>query len=170
MVTNSPSVLPKRRDSVDSERDFFDLPDESCMAVVKRQLRHIRTWILFGVLVLFFLWSSRKGPPPPPSTIPHIDDSKIDWSRFAYTQYTTSTTYLCNALMVFEALHRFGSRADRVLFYPEEWDLVVSDDEDRSSQLLLMAKEKYNVRVVPVAMEGIKKPDQEGVLFHRIYT
>jgi hypothetical protein len=132
--------------------------------VVKRQLRHIRTWVLFAALVLFCLWSRRKGAPRSPPTVPHINYNKIDWSRFAYTQYATSLTYLCNALMVFEALHRYGSRADRVLFYPQDWDLVVSDDKDRTSQLLMLAKEEYNVRVVPVPIEGIKKPDQEGVL------
>ncbi|CAL5869960.1 uncharacterized protein PFLUO_LOCUS4193 [Penicillium psychrofluorescens] len=162
MVTNSPRVPTKRRDSAASEQDFFDIPDESCLAVIKRQLRHIRTWVLFAVLALFFLWSWRKGPPPPPAPIPHINYNKVDWSRFAYTQYATSSTYLCNALMVFEALHRYGSRADRVLFYPQDWDLVVSDDNDRTSQLLMLAKEKYNVRVVPVSIEGLKKPDQEA--------
>lgn len=144
-----------RRPSAASEQDFFDIPDEPFWAVVKRQLRHGRTWVvLAAVLLLFILWWRREPPPPPP--IWHIDYDKVDWSRFAYTQYATSSTYLCSAVMVFEALNRLGSRAERVLFYPNEWDLVVEKEDDRVSQLLLMAKNDYNVRVVPVDMEGIR--------------
>lgn len=68
---------------------------------------------------------------------------------------------MCNCLMVFEALHRLGSKADRVLFYPEEWDLVVEDEYDRVSQLLLEAKHRYNVVLIPIKIEGIQDPAGE---------
>jgi hypothetical protein len=58
--------------------------------------------------------------------------------------------------MVFEALHRLGSRAQRVLFFPRDWDVTVEDSRDRDSQLLAMAKEKYNVMLIPIDMEMIK--------------
>jgi hypothetical protein len=64
--------------------------------------------------------------------------------------------------MVFEALHRLGSKADRVLFYPEEWDLIVESDTDRVSQLLLEAKLKYDVVLIPLKIEGIR--DASGAL------
>jgi len=59
--------------------------------------------------------------------------------------------------MIFEALKRHGSKAERVLFYPDEWDLIVEDDSDRISQLLLTAKNDYNVQMSPVKVEGIRK-------------
>ncbi|OGE48946.1 hypothetical protein PENARI_c024G09271 [Penicillium arizonense] len=155
-----PKSFPYRRSSNASEDDFFDIPDEPCLSIAKRQLRRIRTWITIAILVLFIMWQRRERPPPPP--LPHIHYDEVDWTRFAYTQYATSEVYMCNCLMVFEALHRLGSKADRVLFYPEEWDLIVEDDTDRVSQLLLEAKYKYNVVLIPLKIEGIKDPSGAG--------
>ena len=58
--------------------------------------------------------------------------------------------------MVFEALDRLGSRADRILFYPQTWDVQVSNRRDRSSQLLVMARDKYNVKLTPVDIPDAK--------------
>ncbi|KAJ5897126.1 Glucose N-acetyltransferase 1 [Penicillium subrubescens] len=152
MAIKNPA-FPYRRGSNASEQDFFDIPDESCLTVVKRELRRVRTWVVLLVFFVLIKWMRRTPPPPPP--LPHIHYDEVDWSRFAYTQYATSETYLCNCVMVFEALHRLGSRADRLLFYPKEWDLVIDGDSDRISQLLVLAKDQYNVQMVPVAIEGI---------------
>lgn len=152
-------AFPYRRGSNASEDDFFDIPDEPCLSIVKRQLRHVRTWAVVALIVLFMLWQRRERPPPLP--LPHIHYDEVDWSRFAYTQYATNEVYMCNCLMVFEALHRLGSKADRVLFYPEEWDLVVEDDFDRVSQLLLEAKHKYKVVLIPIKIEGVQDPSGE---------
>ncbi|CAI7588514.1 unnamed protein product [Penicillium palitans] len=154
------SAFPYRRSSNASEDDFFDIPDESCLSIVKRQLRRVRTWVAVALIILFILWQRRERPPPPP--LPHIHYDEVDWSRFAYTQYATNEVYMCNCLMVFEALHRLGSKADRVLFYPEEWDLVVEDEYDRVSQLLLEAKHRYNVVLIPIKIEGIQDPAVSG--------
>lgn len=154
MGVKKPTTYPHRRKSDASEDDFFDIPDEPCLAVVKRQLRRIRTWVFFGVFILFVLWLRR--PPPKPPALPHIRYDLVDWSKFAYAQYATSSAYLCNAIMVFEALHRLGSRAERVLFYPEEWDTSVDSEVDRDSQLLQMAEEKYNVHITPIDVQMIK--------------
>lgn len=151
--SKSPTFL-RRKGSTTSEQDFFDIPDEPCLAVVKRQLRHIRTWVFFGLCVLLILWLSRERPKPPP--LPHIRYDLVDWSRYAYTQYATSGPYLCNSVMVFEALHRLGSRADRVLFYPEDWDSIPDSENDRNSQLLKVAEMVYNVQTVPVDIQMIK--------------
>lgn len=152
-------TFPYRRGSNASEDDFFDLPDESCLSIAKRQLRHVRTWAVVALIVLFILWQRRERPPPLP--LPHIHYDEVDWSRFAYTQYATNEVYMCNCLMVFEALHRLGSKADRVLFYPEEWDLVVENEFDRVSQLLLEAKHKYQVMLIPIKIEGVQDPSGE---------
>ncbi len=55
--------------------------------------------------------------------------------------------------MVFEALSRLGSKADRILFYPEDWDTEISDTRDRDSQLLVKARDWYNVKLIPVQMQ-----------------
>ncbi|KAJ5485695.1 Glucose N-acetyltransferase 1 [Penicillium diatomitis] len=159
-VSSKSSAFPYRRGSNASERDFFDIPDESIWAIVKRWLRRPRTWILLLVLLAMVHWMRR----PRPAAVPlgHIHYDEVDWSRYAYTQYATSETYLCNCVMVFEALHRLGSRADRLLFYPKEWDLVIESGTDRISQLLVLAKEEYNVQLVPVVIEGIKSETGGG--------
>ncbi|KAL3255791.1 hypothetical protein ABHI18_008048 [Aspergillus niger] len=150
-------VLPYRRGSDASEADFFDIPDEPCWSIIKRQLRYLkspRAWLAIFVFVLFILSQRREKPPSPP--LPHIDYDRVEWSLYAYSQYATSSPYLCNALIVFDTLQRLGSRAQRVLFYPEDWDVLVDDDRDRDSQLLAMAREKYNVMLVPIDVQMVK--------------
>ncbi|GLA66841.1 N-acetylglucosaminyltransferase [Aspergillus tubingensis] len=150
-------VLPYRRGSDASEADFFDIPEEPCWSIIKRQLRYLkspRAWLAIFIFVLFVLLLRREKPPPPP--LPHIDYDRVDWSLYAYSQYATSSPYLCNALIVFDTLQRLGSRAQRVLFYPENWDVLVDDDRDRDSQLLAMAQEKYNVLLVPIDVQMVK--------------
>ncbi|PYI00774.1 nucleotide-diphospho-sugar transferase [Aspergillus sclerotiicarbonarius CBS 121057] len=157
MAVKKVPILPYRRGSDSSEADFFDIPDEPCWSIVKRQLRHLkspRVWLAFFVFVLFILFLRREKPPPPP--LPHIDYDRVDWSLYAYSQYATSSPYLCNALIVFDTLQRLGSRAQRVLFYPENWDVLVDDDRDRDSQLLSIAAEKYNVLLVPIDVQMVK--------------
>ncbi|KAF5860491.1 N-acetylglucosaminyltransferase [Aspergillus alliaceus] len=146
--------LPHRRGSQSSEDDFFDIPDEPCLAILKRQLRRIRTWVVFALFALFIIWFRLKRPQPSP--LPHINYDLVDWSRYAYSQYATSSAYLCNSVMVFEALHRLGSRAQRVLFFPEDWDVTVESERDRDSQLLAMARDKFNVMLIPIDMAMIK--------------
>ena len=159
------SAFPLRRGSASSdEPDFFDVPEEPCLAIVKRQLRRIRTWVIVFVLIVFVLYL-RREPPPPPS-LPHIQYDLVDWSRYAYSQYATSSAYLCNAVMVFESLHRLGSRAQRVLFYPENWNTEIEDSNDRDSQLLVLARDKYNVLLVPIDLDLVK--EGSGMWMHSI--
>ncbi|KAL5041252.1 hypothetical protein BDW71DRAFT_13511 [Aspergillus fruticulosus] len=151
-----------RKGSAASEADFFDIPDEPFLAIVKRQLRRIRTWAFIFVLILFILFLRREPTPPP--VLPHINYDLVDWSKYAYTQYATSSPYLCNAVMVFDALERLGSRAQRVLYYPKNWDVIVDSDHDRDSQLLRLAKVKYKAMLVPIELEMIKPdagPDED---------
>ena len=61
--------------------------------------------------------------------------------------------------MIFEALSRLGSKADRILFYPQEWDTAISNEDDRDSQLLVKAKEWYNVKLLPVEIPKAEKDD-----------
>lgn len=78
----------------------------------------------------------------------------IDWSQFAYAQYVTDGQYLCNAVMIFEALNRLGSRPDRLLLYPSymlhDPSIASNYDLDGEARLLLQARDEYDVKLTPI--------------------
>lgn len=77
----------------------------------------------------------------------------VDWSRFAYVQYATSTSHICNSLMIFESLSRLEAKADRVMIYPVEYSLDESDNS-AASHLLRKARDQYNVKLVPAEIQS----------------
>lgn len=79
----------------------------------------------------------------------------VNWSNYAYSLYATDSTTLCHAVLLADALSRLGSKADRVLFYPSYWDTVVSDSRDRDSQLLVLARDKYKVKLHPIELLSV---------------
>ena len=85
-----------------------------------------------------------------------------DWSDFAYVQYVTNLPYLCNSVMLFESLHRLGSKADRLLMYPEEMDLTDGSDEGR---LLKKVQNEYNAVLQPIEIQKRPSTDCELVRF-----
>lgn len=111
--------------------------------------------LLITVLVLTIYYRCRRRPQSQPGS-GLIQYDSINWSRFAYSQYATSSAYLCSAVMAFETLHRLGSRADRILFYLDDWDTEVDSSTDRDSQLLVLARDEYNVQLMPVKPSVIK--------------
>ena len=117
-------------------------------------LRRYRTLLLTltGLSFLFYYFSHRQ-PFFAPKHEPSLRYKSVDWSYYAYSQYATNSAYLCNSVMVFEALDRLGSKADRILLYPEEWDLEITSLSDRDSQLLVKAREWYNVKLVPIQVQ-----------------
>lgn len=66
--------------------------------------------------------------------------------------------------MVFEALDRLGSKADRVLLYPEQWDLEDESPQDRNSQLLIRAQRLYKVKLKPVTVISPDGKAEPGTL------
>ena len=78
------------------------------------------------------------------------DPTGIDWSRFAYVQYVTNLPYLCNSVMIFEALHRLGSMPDRLMMYPDHFSL-----EDNSTEAILLnkARDEYNVTLKAIEVQ-----------------
>jgi hypothetical protein len=84
----------------------------------------------------------------------------VDWSRYAYIQYVTNTEYLCNSVMLFEILHRLGTKADRLMMYPSSMyqDLGASTVE---SQLLLKAQNEYGVHLMPIEVQHRSVGDRE---------
>ena len=106
-----------------------------------------------GLILTLYLWytsSLHILPHQAPIHAPSIIYKNVDWSRYAYALYATETAYLCNALMIFSSLATFGSRADRVLFYPSTWDLDIDSGTDRDSQLLVKARDELRVKLLPV--------------------
>ncbi|KAJ9413487.1 hypothetical protein FOXG_14149 [Fusarium oxysporum f. sp. lycopersici 4287] len=83
---------------------------------------------------------------------PFADQMVINtnWSRFAYAQYVTNSEYLCNSVMLFEALQHLRSRADRVMIYPSH--MLASDHKSSNARLLAKARDKYDVKLVPITV------------------
>ncbi|KAG5999445.1 hypothetical protein E4U43_002072 [Claviceps pusilla] len=88
------------------------------------------------------------------SSLGVVSAGSVDWSKFAYVQYVTDSDYLCNSVMIFEALHRFGSRPDRLIMYPSTMMAAnPSPDNSDDARLLTEARDEYNVRLRPVEVQ-----------------
>jgi hypothetical protein len=72
-----------------------------------------------------------------------ICEDPIDWTQYAYIQYVTNSDYLCNSVMLFETLHRLGSKAERLMLVPGQFGATQSWVLD----LMLKARDQYNVRL-----------------------
>lgn len=135
-------------------KDAF-MPSKPRHMPAGRPVQRFRIYALLAIFVLGFLWYSHHRSHRL-SNSPFYRYESVDWSLYAYVQYATSSAYLCNSVMIFEALHRLGSRAERVLFYPEEWDTRVDSATDRDSQLLVLARDKYNVQLMPIDVQLVR--------------
>jgi hypothetical protein len=100
------------------------------------------------IFVCWLLYPSRSASAKGSNAI-------INWSNYAYSLYATDSATLCHAVLIADALARLGSKADRVLFYPSHWDTVVSDSRDRDSQLLVLARDKYHVKLHPIELLAV---------------
>lgn len=72
--------------------------------------------------------------------------------------------------MVFEALNRLGSRADRILLYPEKWDTQIESVTDRDSQLLVKARDWYKVKLIPVDIPVTHDKEEEAEELNATFT
>lgn len=86
---------------------------------------------------------------------PYLLGQHVDWSRFAYVQYATNTVYLCNSVMLFEILHRLGSRAERLLMYPSSFGIesTLATSESPESNLLKKARDLYGAVLDPIEVQ-----------------
>ncbi|MCJ1423697.1 N-acetylglucosaminyltransferase [Sticta canariensis] len=91
--------------------------------------------------------------------------TSINWSRYAYSQYATTSAHLCNSIMLFETLSRLGSKPDRLLFYPSTWDTDITSSRDRDSQLLVMARDKFKVKLIPVDIPSHQSGQNDGTYY-----
>lgn len=106
-------------------------------------------------------------PSPPPVGLD--DPPPIDWSRFAYVQYVTNSAYLCNSVMLFESLHRLGSKPDRLMMYPSSFSEDALGDSTES-RLLRKARDEYGVKLMPIQVQiregGDSKSSKSYVLLY----
>jgi alpha-N-acetylglucosamine transferase len=84
-----------------------------------------------------------------------ITTENIRWSDFTYVQYVTNSNYLCNSLMILEALRRHGTQADLLMMYPREWVVPVDNDPAAvyEGRLLAQARDMYNTKLVPIQVK-----------------
>lgn len=108
--------------------------------------------IVAAVLIVAFLvlHSAPRLPPLTPSHISVKALEHVNWSRFAYVQYVTDAAYLCNSVMIFESLQRLGSKADRLMMYPIQWD---PDGDSSESRLLAKARDEYGANLMPIHVQ-----------------
>lgn len=109
----------------------------------------IVVFALFGFATLLRLPNTPTPLGDSNSYLASMLREQVNWSRFAYTQYATNRSYLCNSLMIFEALHRLGSKTDRVLIYPHNF-LLSENDASPEARLLRFARDDYAVKLKPV--------------------
>lgn len=137
--------------------------------LINRGLRLVSALLVCGFLIHLCLISTTNMtlsmPKTPTSNLTELSiapsssyhqetgPSDVDWSKYAYTQYVTNPTYLCNSLMIFESLHRLGSRAERLMMYPEEWS-IMSDSSDAA--LLRKARDEHKVILQPVRIQTLE--------------
>lgn len=149
---DSPPPSPKAR-------TFQNVSSYSTTRLLARRLWRSRSVILtLGLIVgTIYLWTKVRHSVGRVSHEPSLSFTNVNWKLYAYTQYATDGAHLCNALMVFEALHRLGSKAQRILIYPDSMDTEIKNGRDRDGQLLNMAMRKYNVKLVPMKLEAVMK-------------
>ena len=117
--------------------------------------------LIYGVLLLVFilLWlrsahvyERLTGPScyfrAPVAPNDHWRSVTRDWSKYAYSLYATDAEYLCNAVMIFDDLRQYGSKAERLLLYADTID--VNGGESREGRLLAKARDELGVKLQPV--------------------
>lgn len=124
----------------------------------RRTVYHFRGLILATIVTFIAIQyiRTRKKPFFTPKHAPALKYKNVNWKHYAYSQYATDSHHICNSLMVFDQLDRLGAKAEKILMYPEDMDLIISNDRDRDSQLLVKARKEYGVKLVPIAVEGMR--------------
>jgi len=134
-------------------------------------LRRVRTTLAVSALLLVILSLSHFIPQAStePTTPQYTADSPsamtcddgVQWSDFAYVQYVTNANYLCNSLMILDALNRSKTKADRIMMYPEGWNVAKDNTADAptESKLLAKARDLYQAKLVPIQVQSFEKGD-----------
>ncbi|KAL0941332.1 glucose n-acetyltransferase [Colletotrichum truncatum] len=113
--------------------------------------------VSLACLLLFstFLYLSPRSLPPVVTNIIEASPWKPTWTteqlepRFAYVQYVTNLDYLCNAVINFGLLRRYGAKEDLVLIHPKSWSEGQSG-EAKALAKLKEARPEINMRAFDV--------------------
>jgi len=111
------------------------------------------------VLLLFLLQPARRyhqitrttvlAPSTPNLT--ETDVASANWSSFAYAQYATDETYLCNSAAIFSSLRRLNTKASLLLLYPSKWSPRHARQHDsRIARTLRLLRDEYFVDLQPI--------------------
>jgi len=139
--------------------------------LLDRIIRPVVTLLILGSITQLFLQFIADSTPSVLETPLDLAESgmarqsNINWSQYAYTQYVTDSTYLCNSLMIFESLYRLGSKAERLVMYPEEWSI---ESESSDAGLLRKARDEYNVKLQPVQIQRLEGDITWGESFTKL--
>jgi hypothetical protein len=134
-------------DNDDSTTSKTSWKDTSRNLVGIRGLRRVLLALL--LIIVFanrFPLRAHRGSAPLDNIDPEQFPEGVDWSQYAYCQYVTNPQYLCNSVMIFEALDRVGAKASKVMMFPSNWDITNDDDTGR---LIRHAQARYNVQLSP---------------------
>jgi len=134
-------------------------------------LRRVRTALIISTTLLVvtslltFVTLAPTGHATPqqtadPSSATTCEDG-VRWRDFAYVQYVTNANYLCNSLMILDALYHSGTKADRIMMYPESWHVAEDNiaNPPTESKLLARARNVYQAKLVPIQVQSYKKGD-----------
>ncbi|KAF1962819.1 nucleotide-diphospho-sugar transferase [Byssothecium circinans] len=88
-------------------------------------------------------------------------EAPVRWSDFAYVQYVTNPNYLCNSLMILEALRRHGTKAELLMLYPQGWEVPAENASNApyESRLLAQARDLYNTKLRPIQVKRFENKD-----------
>lgn len=164
---SSSTSIPTIHDLFDSEDDAtLDSPKTSVFHSISTnprslywRLRRSRfsLFVVLSILAILYYIIKYHHHLFPPTHNPSLRYKSVDWRLFAYSQYATDSDYLCNSVMVFEALDRLGSKADRILMYPEEWDYKNASIPNRDRELLIKARNWYGAKLLPVDVKRFER-------------
>jgi hypothetical protein len=125
--------------------------------------------VLFTILVIYFArygrgsGSNETPYQSAPLSNTFLLEGAVDWSRLAYVQYVTNTAYLCNSVMIFESLHRLGTKADRLMMYPSHFH---PDQDTEEGRLLSKARDVYGVKLASIEVQRRNSNDGMQSVFY----
>lgn len=87
------------------------------------------------------------------------NSNAVNWSQLAYVNYATNADYLCNTLIMFSALKRYGTEAKLMLLVSKDLlDPEVSNDVDKTRTLLSRISRLDQEQVIVKFVDDIMKP------------
>ncbi|KAF4921869.1 Glucose N-acetyltransferase 1 [Colletotrichum viniferum] len=109
--------------------------------LIQALLAVILTIFVFATTILFLGPENRPAPIndfiESPPWQPYWTTEQLE-PKFAYAQYATSVDYLCNAVINFGRLRRYGAKEDLVLIHPKGW----LEGSSREAKALVKLKEE----------------------------